>query len=390
MPDELRSFAGKSKRSVESISPRGNTRLSRREDGPECADPGTELARDHRGALRPNDRRVRGPFHECPPVLLLLLSFRASTRRATFVRHSRASTRSRCPQSRRSWWTMDRLMTPRRLPTPQERDGRTGKSNQGLSAARNQGLRLANAPYVVFLDADDELERDAVESGVAALERRPDAWMVGRYCVLIDPQGRPCRRTPWREDRRPLRRVACAQSRLDSWRRRVPSPAAPGHRWIPTGAWPCVGLCRLPGTRPRRARDLRFASSRALSPARLEQFRDAIVMLNATMAVLRRERPHVPAPHRQQFRRGLDAWRIYYGDQIIQQLRADVRNGAIGRPQLNAIAVLLKQCRGLVLTHLRRKISRLIRGLPPAVIEPGRFETSPESVEPLSHSDVPR
>ena len=118
--------------------------------------------------------------------------------------------------------------------------------------------------------------------------------------------------------------------------------------------------------------------------------RDAIVMLNATMAVLRRERPHVPAPHRQQFRRGLDAWRIYYGDQIIQQLRADVRNGAIGRPQLNAIAVLLKQCRGLVLTHLRRKISRLVRGLPPAVIEPGRFEMSPESVEPLSHSDVPR
>ncbi len=65
------------------------------------------------------------------------------------------------------------------------------QSNQGLSAARNQGLRLANAPYVVFLDADDELERDAVESGVAALERRPDAWMVGRYCVLIDSQGRP-------------------------------------------------------------------------------------------------------------------------------------------------------------------------------------------------------
>src|SRR4051812_36037521 len=60
----------------------------------------------------------------------------------------------------------------------------------GLSAARNSGLRRAAGEYVLFLDADDELTPDAIETGVSSLVRHPDACMVARCSRLIDRVGR--------------------------------------------------------------------------------------------------------------------------------------------------------------------------------------------------------
>ena len=63
--------------------------------------------------------------------------------------------------------------------------------NRGLPAARNAGLGVTHAPYVVFLDADDRLLPGAVAAGVAALARHPEAaFAVGRN-RRIDAEGRP-------------------------------------------------------------------------------------------------------------------------------------------------------------------------------------------------------
>ena len=56
------------------------------------------------------------------------------------------------------------------------------QENRGLPAARNAGLRQASGDFVIFLDADDRLLPQAVESGAQALRERPDcALAYGRF-----------------------------------------------------------------------------------------------------------------------------------------------------------------------------------------------------------------
>ena len=52
------------------------------------------------------------------------------------------------------------------------------QANQGLSAARNTGLRLATAERILFLDADDTLTSDAIERNLACFRDHPDAGFV--------------------------------------------------------------------------------------------------------------------------------------------------------------------------------------------------------------------
>jgi glycosyltransferase involved in cell wall biosynthesis/SAM-dependent methyltransferase len=52
------------------------------------------------------------------------------------------------------------------------------QSNQGLSAARNTGLRNASSDAIVFLDADDRLLPNALGDGVACLAREPRSGLV--------------------------------------------------------------------------------------------------------------------------------------------------------------------------------------------------------------------
>ncbi|WP_188149877.1 glycosyltransferase family 2 protein [Teredinibacter waterburyi] len=52
------------------------------------------------------------------------------------------------------------------------------KSNAGLSAARNTGIEIAKGKYIQFLDSDDLLGENSIESRVALLEVDDDAAFV--------------------------------------------------------------------------------------------------------------------------------------------------------------------------------------------------------------------
>ncbi len=65
------------------------------------------------------------------------------------------------------------------------------QENQGLAAARNTGMRHSNGSYLVFLDADDRLLAQALETGLAALNSHPECAFVAGHCRFIAATGAP-------------------------------------------------------------------------------------------------------------------------------------------------------------------------------------------------------
>lgn len=63
------------------------------------------------------------------------------------------------------------------------------QENRGLSEARNTGIRESKGSYLVFLDADDRLMPEAIETGLRALALRPDCAMAVGDHVFIAADG---------------------------------------------------------------------------------------------------------------------------------------------------------------------------------------------------------
>lgn len=65
------------------------------------------------------------------------------------------------------------------------------QTQQGVSVARNCGIRESKGAYLIFLDADDRLLPKALESSIKCLEANPQKDFVVNQCRWISEKGSP-------------------------------------------------------------------------------------------------------------------------------------------------------------------------------------------------------
>ena len=230
--------------------------------------------------------------------------------------------------------------------------------NQGLAAARNTGIRETTSPYLLFLDADDRLLPEAVQSGLECFQEHPESGFVfGDFRnVYDDGSSTPSEVGPGVDDDHYWRLLqgniigmhgAVLYSRralLDVGGFDAQLPACEDYDLYLriSRRWPVRGHARLIAEYRQHDRNMS---------------RDYAFMLESALSVLQMERERAPHDrrHHKALRAGVRVWREYYGELLIDEWKEQKRFGRL-------LSILRRHPR-LVLARAFRFLKKRVRGL---------------------------
>jgi glycosyltransferase involved in cell wall biosynthesis len=240
------------------------------------------------------------------------------------------------------------------------------QEHQGLSAARNTGLRESNGSYLVFLDADDRLLPDALAAGLDCLKAHPECGFVYGHYRRIAYDGSPLptihatciERDHYLELLREDYIVQCATV---MYRRMVFESSI--------GFDSSVKACVDHDLFLRVARNFAISCHGAVVSEyrqhKASMSRNSELMLKWVLAVLGSQRRYVKGnqQYEEALKCGLRWGRAFYGEQLANEVRAHILEGKWRQASRGVVALLRYYRRGfvkLVSPKLHRAVLRIM------------------------------
>ena len=234
------------------------------------------------------------------------------------------------------------------------------QKNQGQAAARNTGLRESSGSYLVFLDSDDRLLPHALEVGLQCLNDHPEcAFVYGqRQVIAFDESTMPPSQSPAEQDQY----LALLK------RNHIDMPAMVMHR---RATFDSIGGFNT-SLRVKGSEDydlyLRIARSfpvcchdKVVAEYRkhdASESHNSVKMLKATLTAYRLQRNHVKRnkEYEEAFKRGVMFWQDYYGELVVEKVRAHARARSEWKQALEGMLALLQWCPKIFAKHACRKL----------------------------------
>lgn len=258
------------------------------------------------------------------------------------------------------------------------------QENRGLAAARNTGIAHSSGDFLIFLDADDRLLPDAVETGARLLTSSPSLGFVAGHSRFITGEGVPLpTEQPVRGSGDPylslLRRNSIRNPAIVMFRRTVLDRVGGFNSRVDACADYLMYL-RISRDHPVRFHAAVVAEYRKHGH---NMSNDAALMFRQLRFVMREQRPHLRTRGRQEaFNEGCRNIRAYYGDRVATQIRERVRMRSGWLQTASDLATLVWGHPLGAVEHARRKVRCWWLGDQASTVHPPDVATIDYSITP--------